>query len=73
MGADCCSHGARIEGLSAECKRRLWLVTEGSWWTAWTKWLAGYSQAKIAPPPMGASSKGLRVLADAPGVYVHQR
>ena len=46
---------------------------EGSWWTAWTEWLASHSQTKASPPSMGASSKGLRVLADAPGVYVHQR
>ena len=26
MGADCCSHGATFEGLSADYKRRLWLV-----------------------------------------------
>jgi polyhydroxyalkanoate synthase len=48
-------------------------VTEGSWWTAWTEWLAAHSTAKTAAPPMGALSKGLRVLGDAPGVYVHQR
>jgi cation diffusion facilitator family transporter len=26
MGADCCSHGATFEGLSADYKRRLWVV-----------------------------------------------
>ena len=26
MGADCCGHGATFEGLSADYKRRLWLV-----------------------------------------------
>jgi Co/Zn/Cd efflux system component len=26
MGGDCCGHGARFEGLSADYKRRLWLV-----------------------------------------------
>jgi Co/Zn/Cd efflux system component len=26
MGADCCAHGTTFEGLSAEYKRRLWLV-----------------------------------------------
>ena len=48
-------------------------VTQGSWWKPWTEWLAEHSQAKAAPPSMGASSKGFGVLADAPGVYVHQR
>jgi polyhydroxyalkanoate synthase subunit PhaC len=47
-------------------------ATEGSWWTAWTEWLAAHSQAKTSLPPMGASSKGLRVLGDAPGIYVRQ-
>ena len=26
MGADCCGHSATFEGLSADYKRRLWLV-----------------------------------------------
>src|SRR6186997_639181 len=26
MGTDCCGHGATFEGLSADYKRRLWLV-----------------------------------------------
>ena len=26
MGADCCGHGAKFDGLSADYKRRLWLV-----------------------------------------------
>jgi Co/Zn/Cd efflux system component len=26
MGGDCCGHGARFDGLSADYKRRLWLV-----------------------------------------------
>jgi Co/Zn/Cd efflux system component len=26
MGANCCGHGTTFEGLSAEYKRRLWLV-----------------------------------------------
>src|SRR5947199_10744833 len=26
MSADCCGHGATFEGLSADYKRRLWLV-----------------------------------------------
>ncbi len=48
-------------------------AAEGSWWTAWTEWLTVHSQDKTAPPTMGASSNGLPVLGDAPGVYVHQR
>lgn len=48
-------------------------TAEGSWWPAWTEWLEAHSEAKIAPPPMGASSKGLSVLDNAPGIYVCQR
>jgi polyhydroxyalkanoate synthase len=48
-------------------------VTQGSWWPAWTDWLAAQSQAKEAPPPMGSPAMGLRALEDAPGSYVRQR
>jgi polyhydroxyalkanoate synthase len=47
-------------------------VTQGSWWPAWTDWLAAQSTAKRAPPPMGAPTKGLPALEDAPGSYVRQ-
>ena len=46
---------------------------QGSWWLAWASWLAERSGPMTAPPPMGAADKGLRVLDNAPGVYVHQR
>ena len=37
---------------------------EGSWWPAWSAWLAARSGAPAAPPGMGPA------LADAPGRYV---
>jgi len=44
---------------------------EGSWWPAWTEWLAEHSGPRDQPPPpMGAPRKGLPVLGDAPGDYV---
>jgi polyhydroxyalkanoate synthase len=47
---------------------------EGSWWTAWTDWLAKRSSAWIDPPPMGSAKKGgPATLANAPGSYVFQR
>lgn len=46
---------------------------EGSWWPAWAAWLAGQSPEQVAPPSLGAPDKGLPVLADAPGTYVHQK
>jgi polyhydroxyalkanoate synthase subunit PhaC len=45
---------------------------EGSWWLPWQKWLADNSSGQTAPPEMGAPKKGLRILGDAPGTYVHQ-
>ncbi|MDR5777493.1 MULTISPECIES: alpha/beta fold hydrolase [unclassified Caballeronia] len=45
---------------------------EGSWWLAWTDWLAAHSGPKrIAPPAMGESDDAT-TLADAPGTYVFQ-
>lgn len=38
----------------------------GSWWPAWSDWLAARSSALETPPRMGAA------LCDAPGTYVHQ-
>lgn len=47
---------------------------EGSWWPAWVDWLqAKSSGGRVTPPPMGAPSRGLPILADAPGTYVYQR
>ncbi len=48
-------------------------LAEGSWWPAWAKWLADRSSPeRVAPPPMGASEKGLVPLSPAPGIYVLQ-
>lgn len=44
----------------------------GSWWIPWQKWLAENSSGQTVPPEMGAPKKGLRILGDAPGTYVHQ-
>jgi polyhydroxyalkanoate synthase len=46
---------------------------EGSWWIAWSKWLAERSSAWIDPPPMGAAADAQTSLTDAPGTYVFQR
>ena len=43
----------------------------GSWWTAWTDWLARHSGPRVAAPRMGAPR--LPPLDAAPGQYVHQR
>jgi len=47
----------------------------GSWWNAWTSWLAAHSGAEHVAPPtvMGAAKRGYRSLEDAPGTYVFQR
>ncbi|HEX2519255.1 MAG TPA: alpha/beta fold hydrolase, partial [Castellaniella sp.] len=43
-------------------------VHDGSWWTAWSQWLADRSGPSEAPPPLGRP--GRKALEDAPGRYV---
>lgn len=43
-------------------------VQQGSWWPAWTGWLAARSGVPVPPPVIGGSR--LAPLADAPGTYV---
>jgi polyhydroxyalkanoate synthase len=54
-----------------------WQITarkfEGSWWIAWSQWLAERSLEWIDPPPMGTSFDKSKALIDAPGTYVFQR
>lgn len=47
---------------------------EGSWWPAWTAWLAARSGAQDGPPPPrpGARAKGYPALGPAPGTYVFE-
>jgi len=46
---------------------------DGSWWPAWAAWLEARSDPiLVAPPGIGAPSRGLVSLAPAPGLYVHQ-
>lgn len=42
----------------------------GSWWPAWSQWLADHSGAPVLPPATGAA--GYPTLGDAPGTYVLQ-
>ena len=44
--------------------------TEGSWWPAWSGWLAARSGPPGLPPGMGAPAAGYPELGDAPGTYV---
>jgi polyhydroxyalkanoate synthase len=54
-----------------------WLETHepvaGSWWPAWSAWLAQQSSAPAAPPKMGAPALGRGPLEAAPGTYVFER
>jgi polyhydroxyalkanoate synthase subunit PhaC len=46
--------------------------TAGSWWPAWTAWLAAHSTGEVAPPPTGREEAGYAALCPAPGLYVLQ-
>jgi polyhydroxyalkanoate synthase len=49
-------------------------TVEGSWWPAWASWLEARSDShRVAPPEIGAPSRGLVALGPAPGLYVYQR
>lgn len=45
----------------------------GSWWTAWSTWLAQRSGPQIPAAAFGAPERGYPVLGDAPGLYVHEK
>lgn len=46
---------------------------DGSWWSAWTGWLAAQSAGEpVAPPALGNAAAGCPPLCDAPGTYVLQ-
>ncbi|MGF1475269.1 MAG: PHA/PHB synthase family protein [Geminicoccaceae bacterium] len=45
---------------------------DGSWWPAWTDWLAERSGGQVEPPAIGAPASGYRPLCPAPGLYVLQ-
>jgi polyhydroxyalkanoate synthase len=46
---------------------------EGSWWPAWTSWLAARSGPPATPPPLGRPDAGCPAIGDAPGDYVLMR
>ncbi|MBN8926604.1 MAG: poly-beta-hydroxybutyrate polymerase [Rhodospirillales bacterium 69-11] len=46
---------------------------EGSWWPVWGTWLDEHSGPPVAPPPMGAPTRGYPPLEAAPGRYVFER
>jgi polyhydroxyalkanoate synthase subunit PhaC len=51
-----------------------WLVStavrDGSWWPAWTDWLAQRSGEPVMLPPLGRANSEFVLLGDAPGGYV---
>jgi polyhydroxyalkanoate synthase subunit PhaC len=61
--------------LKAKQNHDTWLETapqvEGSWWPAWTQWLAQHGGKMIAPRALG--SKKFPVLDAAPGKYVFDK
>jgi polyhydroxyalkanoate synthase len=75
--------GRRYRVATRQCGDRYidsdsWLTraasADGSWWPAWAAWLEAKSEReRVAPPGIGAPSRGLMPLCAAPGIYVHQR
>ncbi|MHA7828516.1 MAG: PHA/PHB synthase family protein [Roseovarius sp.] len=65
--------GARHEG-DLYCNPDTWVKqhqpVDGSWWPAWTKWLADHSGDQVVPPLMGRPRGRYAAIADAPGNYV---
>jgi polyhydroxyalkanoate synthase len=76
-------HGRRYRIATRKCGDRYidsdaWLTrataSDGSWWLAWSAWLETKSdRERVAPPGIGAPSRGLVPLCPAPGMYVHER
>lgn len=46
---------------------------DGSWWPAWSAWLATRSGEPVRPPRLGDAAKGFAPLGDAPGSYVFMK
>ena len=46
---------------------------EGSWWPAWSAWLAARSGQPAPPPPLGDAAAGFAAIEDAPGRYVFMK
>src|SRR6185369_1417391 len=59
--------------IDPETWRALTASQDGSWWPAWTRWLAEHSSEEQAPPCIGAPERGIQPLGDAPGSYVLAR
>jgi polyhydroxyalkanoate synthase subunit PhaC len=43
---------------------------EGSWWPAWSAWIAEKSGTLVSPPQLGRTDGKFAPLEDAPGRYV---
>jgi polyhydroxyalkanoate synthase len=48
-------------------------AVEGSWWPAWTQFLAEHSGSPVIPSAFPQVGSGEAPLTDAPGLYVRQR
>jgi polyhydroxyalkanoate synthase len=79
-GFDAPGRGFRIRTHVAEARYvdpSLWTATAeqhaGSWWPAWTAWLATHSGASVPPPAVAAEHSGVMARDTAPGRYVLDR
>jgi polyhydroxyalkanoate synthase len=61
------------ETLGTETWKEVAEQRDGSWWPSWEAWLSERGGKQVKPPKFGNTSKGYKVLCDAPGTYVHQQ
>jgi polyhydroxyalkanoate synthase len=62
------SKGERDPYVDPDAWQRQTAVEQGSWWPAWTRWLAERSGPLVRAPAVGGTR--FAPLADAPGTYV---
>ncbi|NNM61995.1 MAG: alpha/beta fold hydrolase [Steroidobacteraceae bacterium] len=59
--------------LSPEDWQHTAVLTEGSWWPSWQRWLVAHSSpTELAARVPGSDAAGFPALSDAPGDYVKQ-
>jgi len=64
------AHGADARYVGPDAWLEQTTPQAGSWWPAWSRWLAARAGKRVVPPAMGGVGADVRALEDAPGRYV---